>query len=113
MIVAAAFFSYIRGGWTIFTEYMLATAPQGNPPPYFSPSSFQSFCTFTYYCRRQPLNQIGILDDCYERSPMQPVSIVAEALPIGTAEQLSPIFLQDGVCNLRALRHLSCCRQIF
>jgi hypothetical protein len=113
MIVAAAFFSYIRGGWTIFTEYMLATAPQGNPPPFFSPSSFQSFCTFTYYCHRQPLNQIGILDDCYERSPMQPVSIVAEALPIGTAEQLSPIFLQDGVCNLRALRHLSCCRQIF
>ena len=44
---------------------------------------------------------------------MQPATSIAEVLLIGNTEQLSPIFLQDEVCNLRAWRHLSCCRQIF
>jgi hypothetical protein len=40
IIVAAVFFAYIRAGWTTCMEYMLATAPQGKPPPLFLSSSF-------------------------------------------------------------------------
>jgi hypothetical protein len=43
IIVAAVFFAYIRAVWAICTEYMLATAPQGKPPPLFLSSSFDHF----------------------------------------------------------------------
>ena len=113
MIVAAAFFAYIRGGWTIFTEYMLATAPQGNPPPLFSSSSFSAFCAFPSHRRLASRCQIERLRSGEGSSRSQPVSSITKAVPIVSAQWLSRFLLQAMLRFLRVPRLRSSCHHLY